>query len=214
MTTTRTTSPATPARRGGFTLIESLMSVLIVSGVLVAALGTVGAIGRARQAQMDRAAAAHLANQVMAEILQCYYEEPGGGGALGPDAGETSRAQFDDVVDYDGWQSATSPRLRDGTVMTDYARWKVSVDVRPARLSSPRNNESSETGLKRIRVQVSLPGGGTYEMLAVRAAGGAYEQTPADATTYLTYGGVAARVGERGKTVYGGSHPLNVKTSQ
>jgi MSHA pilin protein MshD len=204
----------TTSSRPGFTLVESLMSVLIVSLVLVAALGTIGAIGRTRQVQVDRAAAAQFGDQLMSEILQCYYQDPSGAGPLGPDTGESSRDQFDDVDDYDKWQSTAPPKLRDGTLMTDYARWKASVDVDYARLSGPRNTESSDTGLKRIRLKITTPAGATYEMFAARAATGAYEQAPTESTTYLTYGGIAARIGDRGKTVYGGAHPLNVKTSQ
>src|SRR4051794_6834828 len=109
MSFTRTTSSR--RRPAGFTLVEALMSVVIVSTVLVAALGTVGAIGRTRQAQVERAAAAQWANQVMAEILQCYYQEPSGAGPLGPDTGENSRAQFDDVDDWDKWDSTAPPKL-------------------------------------------------------------------------------------------------------
>src|SRR5687768_13447728 len=84
-----------PRRARGFTLVESLMAVLIVSGVLVASLGTFGAIGRARQMQVERAQAMGLAERVMAEIVQCRFEEPSGSTTtLGPDAGETGPAQY------------------------------------------------------------------------------------------------------------------------
>src|SRR3954465_4340748 len=120
MITARTTSPArlgtslaAPSPRA-FTLIECLVSVLIVSVVLIAAVGTFGQIAKARQNQVDRTAGIALADQLMAEILQCYFKEPGGGTTLGPDPGEMNRAAFDDVDDYDGY-TASPPVLRDGT---------------------------------------------------------------------------------------------------
>jgi type II secretory pathway pseudopilin PulG len=222
--TTFQTSPARRAPRGGraargggggFTLVESLMAVVIVSGVLVASLGTIGAVGRARFVQIERAAAAQLAGQVVGEVLQCAYQEPSGAGPYGPDAGETTRAGFDDVDDYDNWQSnGAGPTLRDGTALDGYAGWKVKVRVDPARLSDPRITDPLDTGLKRIRVTVTTPAGVAYEMYAMRGTNGPYEQAPTELTTYLTFGGVSARVGDRGKTIHGGAHPLNVTTSQ
>ena len=212
---TRPTRARDRAGAAAFTLVESLLSVVIVSGVLVASLGTIGAIGRARAVQIERAAATQLAGQVMAEVMQCYYQEPSGAGPFGPDSGELTRAAFDDVDDYDNWQSTGgTPTLRDGTALEGYGGWKVRVMVNPARVSDPRITEGLETGLKRIRVSVTTPAGVKYDMYGVRAANGMYEQMPATATNYLTFGGVSARVGERGKTIHGGAHPLNVTTSQ
>ncbi len=188
------------------------MAVLIVSGVLVASLGTFGAIGRARQTQVDRALAVGLAERVMAEVLQTYFQEPSGATVIGPDAGETTRAAFDDVDDYDNWQAA--PAQRDGTPLAGYEGWKVKVKVRYAVLDEPAAESTTVTGLKRIRVKVSTPGGIEHELRALRSSGGAYEQAPAATTNYLTWGGVAVKVGEQGRTVYGGAHPLNVTTGQ
>ena len=130
----------------GFTLVEATMSVVIVSVVLVSALGTFGGIARARQVQVDRAAATLLAQRVTAEVLQCYYQEPSGAGPLGPDAGESSRAAYDDVDDYDGW-NASPPVLRDGTAMDGFAGWKVKVRVQYAAVGDPDTTGNLDTGL-------------------------------------------------------------------
>src|SRR4051794_12098831 len=124
---TRTRSTISPMRRRGFTLVESLICVLIVSGVLVASLGTFGAIARARATQTDRALAFGLADQLLTEIMQSYFKEPGGGTTLGPDAGET-RSTYDDVDDYDSLTNSP-PQLRDGTVLTEFTGWSRSVRV-------------------------------------------------------------------------------------
>jgi prepilin-type N-terminal cleavage/methylation domain-containing protein len=207
--------PARPGRRG-FTLVESLLSVVIVSGVLVAALGTLGAIGKSREKQVERAAGVHLAEQVLAEIMQCYFVEPSGAAnanALGTDAGESGRASFDDVDDYENW-SMSPPRGRDGTAMPGYADWKVKVKVDHADLAAPQNNVNTLTGLKRIRVSATSPTGTAVEMYGLRTAKGAYEQSVTKDTTYLTWAGVSAQVGERGKPMHGGAHPLNLKPAQ
>lgn len=216
MTTHRSTFAriaAVRGRAGGFTLVEAMMSVVIVSGVLVAALGTFGAMARARQVQIDRAAASHLAQQVLTEVLQCYYADPQGGIGLAADAGEASRTAYDDVDDYHNWQM-DPPTLRDGTAMPGYAGWKVKVRVHYADLADPDSQIVTETGLKRIKVTVTMPGGAAFDVFALRSKDGAYEQAPDETTNYLTAAAVAAKVGERGRAVYGGAHPLNVTTSQ
>lgn len=197
----------------GFTLVESLMAVLIVSGVLVASLGTFGAIGRARQVQIQRAQAFGLAECLMAEVVQSYFQDPSGATTLGPEADETSRAAFDDVDDFDKW-IASPPVRRDGTVLDGYSGWRIRVKVRHVLPGDPNTESSSPTGLKRIRVSVTSPTGFEHILRALRSSAGAYEQAPTATVNYLTWGGVAVKVGEGGRTVYGGAHPLNVTTSQ
>jgi MSHA pilin protein MshD len=200
----------------GFTLVESLICVLIVSGLLVASLGTFGAIGRARQNQVDRTLGFALADQMLDEVTQCYFKDPDvATTSLGPDAGETTRAQYDDVDDYDGL-SQTPPQLRDGTVLTEYAGWTRSVSVICVKPDAPdvAINAGDPQVLKRITVTVKSPRGTTITLRGLRSSDGAYEQLPTATTNYLTWAGVSARVGDLGKTAYGGARPLNIQQSQ
>jgi MSHA pilin protein MshD len=219
MASTRTTSPhprGVGRPRDAFTLIECLVSVLIVGVVLVAAVGTFGQIAKGRQNQIDRTAGVTLGEQLLAEILQCYFKEPGSASTtLGPDAGETARSMFDDVDDYDG-QTASPPKLRDGTAMSEYVGWTRSVQVicvKPDQPNTPISTGDAQV-LKRITVTVKSPTGSIIIVRGLRCVDGAYEQAPSTTTNYLTWGGVYAKVGERGRTMYGGSHPLNVVASQ
>jgi prepilin-type N-terminal cleavage/methylation domain-containing protein len=210
----RAASRRRPGGARGFTLVESLMAVLIVSGVLVASLGTFGAIGQARQKQVERAQAFGLAERVMAEVLQSRFEEPSGATAtLGPDVGENGRAQYDDVDDYDSW-SSSPPQARDGTALPGLTGWSVQVWVRHVAPADPNSTTAAASGLKRVQMRVTTPSGVRHELIALRSSSGAYEQVPAATVNYLTWGGIAVRVGERGRTVHGGAHPLNVTTSQ
>jgi type II secretory pathway pseudopilin PulG len=201
-------------RARGFTLVEALMAVLIVSGVLVASLGTFGAIGRARQLELERAQALGLAERVMAEIVQCRYEEPSASTTtLGPDAGESGRAQYDDVDDYDSWSTAP-PEGRDGVALVGMTGWSVQVWVRWVNPSDPATTTNTPSGLKRIQMRVTTPVGLRHEFVSLRSSGGAYEHVPTGIMNYLTWAGVAVKVHEQGRTVYGGAHPLNVTTNQ
>ncbi|OHB74408.1 MAG: hypothetical protein A2Z25_19770 [Planctomycetes bacterium RBG_16_55_9] len=68
----------------GFTLVEAVMSMLIVGTMLVAALSTVGA-SRLSQYKTSRSHCGRLlAESLMAEILRQDYQEPGGAVAFGP----------------------------------------------------------------------------------------------------------------------------------
>src|SRR5689334_8248461 len=133
----------------GFTLVEALFCVVIVSGLLLAASRAFGAIARARQVQMDRTLGFGLADQLLTEVMQCYFKEPAGGTTLGPDAGETSRAQFDDCDDYNGW-SESPPQLRDGTVLTEFTGWTRSVSVTCVRPDAP-NIAAGATDTQRLK---------------------------------------------------------------
>jgi prepilin-type N-terminal cleavage/methylation domain-containing protein len=203
---------------GGFTLVESMMAVVIVSGVLVAALGTFGAIGKARKNQVDRTAACALANELLAEVMQSRFKDPNNSGnSMGLDSGEgeTVRSTFDDVDDYDGYTS-TPPKTRDGTILSEYTGWTRSVEVKgvlPAQPTTPIPAGGQQV-LKYITVRVTTSGGVNVTVRGLRGVDGQYEQLPTSTVNYLTWTGVSAKVGTTGKTVYGAAHPLNLTTSQ
>jgi MSHA pilin protein MshD len=200
--------------RRGFTLVESVIAVLIVSTVLVAALRTFGGLASARLIQTDRTLAYGLADNMLAEVLQGYFKEPGGGTTLGPDAGE-QRGTYDDVDDYDGL-SQTPPQLRDGTTLTEFAGWTRSVSVTCVKPDAPdvAAGPADAQVLKRILVTVKSPRGVSVTLRGLRSSDGPYEQAPTATTNYLTWTGVSARVGTLGKTTYGAGRPLNVQQSQ
>lgn len=153
------------AGAAGFSLIETVLSVVLVGGLFVAALNTAGAAAAARRAAANRAEGMLLAQDMMAEIVQQAYEEPSGSisllgidltNLLGLDSGELfangSRANFDDVDDYDGWNG--TPQTKSGTAIAWAAKYKVSVQVGPVQLNNPRTASSLETGIKRVVVIV------------------------------------------------------------
>jgi MSHA pilin protein MshD len=217
-TSRRITSQSRRRRpRGGggraFTLVESVIAVLIVSTVLVAALRTFGSLARARLIQTDRTLAYGLADDLLAEVMQCRFTEPGGGTTLGPDAGEM-RGTYDDVDDYDGL-SQTPPQLRDGTALTEFTGWTRSVSVTFVNPDAPDVAASpADSQLKRIIVTVKSPRGVSVTLRGLRSSDGPYEQAPTATTNYLTGVGVSARVGTFGKSAYGAARPLNVQQSQ
>ena len=137
--------------RSGFTLAESVVSMLIVSVMLVAALNMVGSSARARQVQESASRDLALAGDLLAEVLHAGYAELYTASNWGPDSGENtgSREHFDDVDDYDGW-SSSPPESKAGETLEGYEGWRRSVRVRYADPTHPDQNRGFDSGLFRL----------------------------------------------------------------
>src|SRR5262245_53710903 len=83
----------------GLTLMEVVVSTLIVGVMTVAALNTLGAATTSSDSTGNRAIAQGLADDLMAEVLDAAYSEPAGGTTFGPEGAESAgpRSAFDDV---------------------------------------------------------------------------------------------------------------------
>ena len=143
-----------PTRRG-FSLIEATFSVVLVAVMFAAVMTTVGAARVVRYKTDGRSRGSTLAHDLMAEILQTPYEEPDGPAALGRDPSESggNRAQFDDVDDYDDWNSSP-PELKDGTALSLPVGWSRAVEVRWIVANNLTLTSGTETDAKRIIVTV------------------------------------------------------------
>ena len=153
-------------RRRAFSMIETVLSIVLVGGLFIAALTTAGSTAAARRFQTNRNEGLLLAQDLMAEILQQAYEEPSGSvsilgidltNLLGLDSGELlsngNRSNYDDVDDYNGWSGA--PQTKQGTPIAWASAYSISVTVVPVQLSKPKLTSTIETGLKRIIVVVT-----------------------------------------------------------
>lgn len=134
------------AVQSGLTLIEMVVTIVILAIALIAISSMIsGGIARSSDTTLELRSAA-LAQSYLDEILGKRFDEnsaPRGippcrsnctlSASFGPDAGET-RAQFDDVDDYDGLDEgegqATPLQDADGTTRTGYDNFRVRVSVR------------------------------------------------------------------------------------
>lgn len=132
----------------GFTLIEAIISTLIVAGIFVAALTTVGAARATEAIDTERARGMLLAQELMNEILQ----QP-----------------FDDVDDYNG-RTESPPVDRDGDALPGFTGWTRSVRVEWVRLDAPNAAASPGSGVKRVTVTVQHAGRVAAELSALRTA--------------------------------------------
>jgi MSHA pilin protein MshD len=180
--------------RRAVSLVEVVISAAVMTTMIVAALGAVGASGRMQAAQRENALGLSLARQLLSEIVQTRYTDlvnP----VFGVEAGE-ERATYDDVDDYNGW-AEDSAMYADRSPISGGAGWRRAVRVVRANPSDPTQTTSSETGLKRIEVTVTSPTGRVFRLSALRSAKNGYENTPGSQTSYISYVGMAIQVGDR-----------------
>jgi hypothetical protein len=155
-------------------MAETLISVVLVGGVLVAALHTLGSSSCGQKRLVDLSRGALLAEDLIAEIMRQPYEDPGLNDVFGPETLEVSgtRASFDDVDDYSGWLD--SPLTdKAGTALTNTAGWTREVEVAFATPGSLNQNSLTDQGLKRITVIARKDGAEMARLTAVRADDGA-----------------------------------------
>lgn len=102
--------PATIGRRtAGITLIETLLATTMAALASAALLVAVESTLSTATDSTDRTIADGLAQQLLDEILQKRYIEPGGSAtstSLGIDGAESTRASYDDCDDYHGYWTA------------------------------------------------------------------------------------------------------------
>lgn len=196
------------ARRNGLSLVEVIVSMLLVGLLLVASMRSVGGVFRTWDSSEGLHRGMGLAQQMMAEILQQHYSDPDGSAFWGIESPEstTDRSEWDDVDDYDGWMSA--PQSKDGKAMADYKGWTRVVNVAYVSLADPAQTTLTDEGVKRITVNVTDPRGKQTVLVAYRSRWGALEQPPEIDSTITGYVACELRV-KSGARLQSGSNLTN-----
>jgi len=174
--------------RPGTSLVEVVMASLLIGIVMVGALKASGAVLRARRAAATMATGPMLAEDLLAEMMAMPYIDPDGGTSSGTDTGETdtTRADFDDVDDYNGW-TENGITDKSGLALAEYTDWQRTAQVDWAERVRGTSFNLFDTGLKRIKVTVTSPDGKTTELYGYRADSGALEQPPTVDTQVITW---------------------------
>ena len=200
------------AARRGMTLIEAVISVLIVGVMLVAALTTLAGSAKARVVQQVPPTYQALARQLLSEVMQAAYEDPENPGGFGVEADEdtTTRADFDDVDDYHGW-TAVPPQAKDGKPLDGYPECARLVQVSmvyPSGLGVPVTGEG--VPLKEIHVYVSDEGGDWYIAQGLRSKYDAHSGQFTEERTVVTWVGIDLEMGAAGdQAVHTGVNLVN-----
>lgn len=111
-----------PLRQRGVTLIELVVSIVVIAIAVSAVLGVLTSTTGASADPMIRQQAIAIAESYLEEILLKPFDDPDGAD------GEAARTLFDDVDDYDGMSDAGARDQFDAPIagLADYA---VAVSV-------------------------------------------------------------------------------------
>jgi hypothetical protein len=161
-------------------LVETLFSIVLVSGLLVVAMNTVGLATTGRLNLSDGAIGQLLAADLMAEIMEQSYLDPNEPSILGIEVTELlgTRAAFDDVDDYGGLTDSP-PKRKDGTTIGELTGWQRTVDVVLVEPNDLSSTSLIDKGIKRITVDVSRQGRAVARLVAVRTGNSVLQILPA-----------------------------------
>ena len=197
--------------REGLSLIEVVVSTLLVGTVVVGSLSMMGASIRSRDRSHDATKGPLLAESLLAEIMSMpYYDPESGSAANSTNSGELSvtREDFDDVGDFDGW-SPTAVQDRFGNPLSEYAGWSRNVQVDWGNQITGDVWSLWDTGAKRILVTVTSPGGTVTTRYGWRAFNGALEQAPPVDRTVVRQIETRISLGTTATTATGTTNLLN-----
>jgi MSHA pilin protein MshD len=178
--------------RRGLTLVEVMFSVVVMSTMMVAALGSVGGAAKTRIAQKEASQGLTLARQLLSEIVQTRYADlvnP----VFGVEAGEL-RTTWDDVDDYNGLDQPSACSST-GVVLSGATGWRREVKVTFADPVNPNATSGMDKGLKHIKVTVTSPSGRVTTLKALRSNTNGYEHVPGAQVTYTSHVGISLQIG-------------------
>jgi len=151
----------TPRRQSerAFTLLEALLAAVILAMAVAAIAMPFTAGAQNEMADARRTLAVALAQDLMEEILAKPFYDDQGATTLGPDGGERSRAQFDNIDDYHGLTEAPGTIAgADGRIISDPAAVGLSRDVQVAYVYVSGQDTSKPATLVRVIVTVRYHG--------------------------------------------------------
>jgi type II secretory pathway pseudopilin PulG len=118
--------------RRGISLVEVTISMVIVSITSLSVIQMFGVSAKTRALSSDRVRGLHLASDLLSEIASQHWADPAGGitsfGAAVHEYDGTTRLNYNDIDDYDGWKQSP-PLLPDGTPVPGFDGWTRSVKV-------------------------------------------------------------------------------------
>ena len=122
--------------RLGLTLIEVVVSMMLVSAVLLVCLNTSANLMRGHGREVSTLQSEAVIGPLLDEIAALPFRDLSDQPSFGLEAGESAgaRGTFDDVDDYVQY-TASPPRHRDGAAIDGAEGWSVGVTVQPAETS-------------------------------------------------------------------------------
>ena len=165
-------------KRHAFTILETVMSTVLVSILMVVSLSTYAQVSVSTNRTNYRLQATEFARYYINEALSLPFVDPDDPTVttLGIDTGETatSRSTWDDFDDFNGISSASLTDLN-GTSLPNSTGWLVTTNVHFCNPSNPIMTTGSPTDMKLMFVNVRDPAGTNRTFVAFRSNYGALQ---------------------------------------
>ncbi|MFN3192460.1 MAG: hypothetical protein ACE361_18250 [Aureliella sp.] len=160
-----------PQSRRGFSLLETTVSTMLVSLLMVASLSSIAHVNRVAHHPNYSQQAAQLAQLYFGEITsKLYTTNQNNSTNLGRAASETlpDRTTWDDCDDYHA-VNLTSLTYADGSVIPEAEGWILLITVNYSEPSDPFNAVSYTTDLKVITLAFTDPTGQRHDFQSLRS---------------------------------------------
>lgn len=112
----------------GVTLVELVISIVVIGIAVAGVLLVMNQTTRRSADPMIREQAVAIAQSYLEEIMLAAYDDPSGGETGGCESGET-RADYDDVSDYNCVNDTSGAVDRNGNPISGLEAYNVSVSV-------------------------------------------------------------------------------------
>jgi prepilin-type N-terminal cleavage/methylation domain-containing protein len=154
----------TKSRRGGFTLAESLIASAILAVAVTGIVGPITASYRQMAVSNQLTQAASLARELLSEVESKPFADPTDRSlTLGPEVGESSRDQFDNIDDYNGYHDNTSElKMLNGTDVGWNGKGVYQRSVKVEYRTTPSGTAAPSGSFAMVTVTITMPSGQSY----------------------------------------------------
>ena len=145
--------------------MESLLAAALLAAVITSVIWPFTAGGQNELAGARSSIASQLAQELMEEILAKPFDDPQGASLPGPESGESSRADFDNIDDYHGYAEGAGQILCfDGEGVADPVAADMSRSVVATYVYVSGQDTSQDPTFISVTVTVSRGEGALAEL--------------------------------------------------
>lgn len=143
--------------QAGLSLVELIMFIVIVSVGIAGILSVMNAVTRSSADPLERKQAMAVAESMLEEVQLKDFANPSDPNAFTGAHTQANRALFDDVGDYNGFQTTGIFPVDGSTVIPGLANYNVAVTVQNAGGLGSAANQVPNTDAVLITVTVTGP---------------------------------------------------------
>lgn len=158
-----------PSRRG-ISMIEVVVSTMLVSTIMIVSLTASSNLLRNRSVSTESVNGRLLAGRYLDEITSLSFTDPDANAVFGIEPNElaSNRMTLDDIDDYNA-MVLSPPTTRSGAAVSGLTGWAVAVSVTPAdaTLAGYVLSADASVALRQISVTATSPSGKIYTAIGL-----------------------------------------------